>query len=357
MTNAAGNNGGPGSISAAPLPGMVGEHPLMREVYRRVRRFAPTELPLLLLGETGTGKELVARAIHALSPRAGAAFVPVNAAAVPPALFESAFFGHERGAFSDARASKPGLLEVADGGTLFCDELGALPADVQPKLLRAIEECAVWRVGAIRPRPATARWVAAVQSPSDGAEAGASIRPELWHRLAGAVITLPPLRERRSDIPLLVAAFVGEAKRASGEEAFQLEPGALDVLLDHGWPGNVRELRLTIQRAAALAERGWLDRATVEEAVAAPALSRPRAGSRSPAALRRLLAVHGGDTAAAARAAGVGVSTLYRWLHQAGLDSPRQVNSHRNGNCVRTAWEWEGLGGTSVELTPDEGAT
>jgi DNA-binding NtrC family response regulator len=147
----------------APLPGMIGEHALMKEVYRLVRRVAPTDLPVLIVGETGTGKELVARALHSLSGRRGE-LVVVNAAAVPENLFESELFGHERGAFSDARTAKPGLLELADRGTFFCDEVSALPVACQAKLLRVIEDGLVRRVGGIQSRSAKVRWIGACQS-------------------------------------------------------------------------------------------------------------------------------------------------------------------------------------------------
>jgi DNA-binding NtrC family response regulator len=321
--------------AAAPLPGMVGDHALMRDVYALVRAVAPTDLPVMIVGETGTGKELVARAVHALSPQASGPFVPVNAAAVAPTLFESEFFGHERGAFSDARAAKPGLLELAHGGTFFCDELGALSDAGQAKLLRAIEEGEVWRVGAQAPRPAAARWVAAFQSVGGDLGLNSPVRPELWHRLAGAVINMPPLRNRRSDIPMLTASFVSEAFRRYGHGPEQIEAAAIDVLLSYGWPGNVRELRMVVRRGVSLETGASLARSTVEAALG-PASD--RAGVREPGhsapALRRLLEAYGGDTEAAARAAGIGRSTLYLWLKQAGLRPPRRPHSSAAWNSV-----------------------
>ena len=314
----------------AALPGMIGEHPSMKDVYRLVRRVAPTDLPVLIVGETGTGKELVARAIHELSDRLLHPFVAVNAAAIPESLFESELFGHERGAFSDARAEKPGLLQVANKGSFFCDEVTALPSACQAKLLRAMEEGCVRRLGGLRPRPAAPRWVAACQR-TDG------LREDLRHRLTGVVVRLPPLRERASDIPALAWHFLARLDHG----ALDLGPDAMSLLASHIWPGNVRELRMAVCRAVVLRRDSVIDEAAIELALGDGAPSRAGGRDCSAASLQQVLLDHGGDTTAAARALGIARSTFYERLRRVGLAPPRRRNSGSVGIATGTKPESE----------------
>ncbi len=295
----------------APLPGMIGEHPLMKEVHRLVRRVAPTDLPVLIVGDTGTGKELVARAIHQLSDRLPGLFVAVNAAAIPESLFESELFGHERGAFSDARAEKPGLLEVAHRGTFFCDELPALSATSQAKLLRVIEEGCARRVGGLRDRPAAPRWIAACQS-----ERG--VREDLRHRVAGLVVHTPPLRERVSDIPALASHFLS----LHDHGALRFSPEATAFLASCRWPGNVRQLRHGIARTAVLAERALIEAADIGRALAADSPTSLTGRAEVEEALRH----EDWNVRNAARRLGVSRATLHRWIGDLGLRRPRRVS-------------------------------
>jgi DNA-binding NtrC family response regulator len=317
----------------APLPGMIGEHPLMKEVYRLVRLVAPTEDPVMLVGETGTGKELVARALHELSGLSGE-FIAVNAAAIPESLFESELFGHERGAFSEARTSKPGLLEMAHGGTLFCDELPAMSAQCQAKLLRVVEEGVLRRLGGVQPRPARPRWIAACQAIA----ASARIRSDLWHRLAGAFIVLPPLADRRSDIPLLVAHFLADFPD------LRVEACATERFASLDWPGNVRQLRNTVRFAAALGRDGAITIREVNAALRSFGALELEQRPRERELMERLVKVlqaHGGDTAAAARSLGIARSTLYLWLKKAHITPRRDGNGFGRSDGI--LWNPNGM--------------
>jgi DNA-binding NtrC family response regulator len=229
--------------SSRSLPGFVGASRAILEVYDLVRRAAGSSSPVLITGESGTGKELVARALHQLSARNGR-FVAVNCAALPENLLESELFGHEKGAFTGADREKQGLLEAAHGGTLFLDEVTELPASLQPKLLRALEEGEVRRLGATRARTFDVRFVAATNHDIEKQVDEGRFRSDLYWRLHVLHIHVPPLRERTADIPLLVEHFL--AGRSSS-------PDALAVLTAYPWPGNVRELRNALERAATLA--------------------------------------------------------------------------------------------------------
>ena len=232
---------------------IIGESEAMRRVGDLIRRVAPTQANVLVYGESGTGKELAARAIHANSGRAHQAFVPVDCAALPDTLLESELFGHERGAFTGAHVSKPGLFEIAEGGTVFLDEVSAMSDVLQSRLLRVLQERQVRRVGGTRFLNIDVRIVAA--SNRDLAEASRSgqFRQDLYYRLNVIQITLPPLRERKGDVPLLANAFLARCT-ASHSDSFALDADALEVLSRYDWPGNVRELQNVIERAAALAD-------------------------------------------------------------------------------------------------------
>jgi two-component system response regulator HydG len=223
----------------------------MQEVLRIIERVAPTDSSVLVLGESGTGKELVARAIHEHSPRAQRPFVPIHCGALPREVLESELFGHEKGAFTGAVGTKPGLVELADGGTLLLDEIGEMEPDSQVKLLRALEAGTFFRVGGTRPRRVDVRIVAATNRDLAEAMRRGEFRQDLYYRINTISIHLPPLRDRREDIALLARHFV-EGNAAYG--VHRLGAAALAALEVYGWPGNVRELQHAIERAVILAK-------------------------------------------------------------------------------------------------------
>jgi DNA-binding NtrC family response regulator len=236
---------------AAPFGDILTRSPRMQEVLRVIERVAPTDSAVLILGESGTGKELVARALHERSPRVTRPFVPIQCGALPREVLESELFGHEKGAFTGAVAAKPGLVELADGGTLLLDEIGEMEPDSQVKLLRALETGTFFRVGGTRPRRVDVRIVAATNRDLAEAMRRGEFRQDLYYRINTIAIALPPLRDRREDIALLAKHFV-ESNAAYGVK--QLGAAALAALESYGWPGNVRELQHAIERAVILAK-------------------------------------------------------------------------------------------------------
>ncbi len=228
---------------------LLGNSRAVRNLRKRIRRFGASDFPVLIFGESGTGKDLVARGIHAISPRSGGPFVAINCAAIPPSIFESEMFGAERGAYTDA-VPHPGRFEVADGGTIFLDEVGEMDAQNQAKVLRAVEDQSIRRVGGNRPRRIDVRIVSATNRPSGSFVASGSFRSDLYYRLATLIIEVPALRDREEDIALLATHFLG--MRSKGAKSFS--PGALERLEAHSWPGNVRELRNCVDRGMLLAE-------------------------------------------------------------------------------------------------------
>ena len=235
--------------------GIVTRDPAMLALFRDLERAARSTLPILILGEPGTGKELFARATHRLSPRAAQPFVAVNMAAIPPDLFESELFGHVRGSFTGAVADRKGWLEQADRGTIFLDEIGELRADQQSKLLRALQEKSFHRVGAVRPTAVDVRVVTASNRDLERGVAEGWFREDLYFRLKGLVLRLPALRARRGDVPLLAARILSEAAAELKRPGLALSEAALAALERHDWPGNVRELQNCLRQAAALADR------------------------------------------------------------------------------------------------------
>jgi two-component system nitrogen regulation response regulator GlnG len=232
---------------------LVGRHPRMQEVYKTIGRIAASDVTVLLRGESGTGKELVARAIHHYSRRAGRPFVAVSGAAIPQSLLESELFGHERGAFTDARERRLGKLELAHGGTVFLDEVGDMPLDLQAKLLRALQERTFERVGGHDPIRVDVRVLAATNRDLEAMLGAGRFREDLYYRLNVVTLALPPLRERREDIPLLVDHFLTKYQDLGGRV---VAPEALDRLVGDDWPGNVRELENVVQRALVMAAAG-----------------------------------------------------------------------------------------------------
>ena len=241
--------------------GLVGESRAVRAVLDRAQQVAALveTPPVLLTGETGTGKGLLARAIHAAGPRATKPFIEVNCSALPATLMEAELFGHERGAFTDAKESKPGLVEAAEGGFLFLDEIGDVDLAVQGKLLRAIEERAVRRVGSVRERKVDVRIMAATNRDLERAVGEERFRKDLYFRLAVIVLEVPPLRERGEDVLLLTEHFLRVCNAKYGKVVRELSPAARDLLLSYPWPGNVRELSHVIERAVLWSRGPTLD--------------------------------------------------------------------------------------------------
>jgi Nif-specific regulatory protein len=256
---------------------MVGESARMREVYRFLARVAPTDSTVLLRGESGTGKELAARALHHGSPRAGKPFVAINCAALSETLLESELFGHEKGAFTGALARKLGKLEVAHTGTVFLDEVGELPLPLQAKLLRALQEREIERVGGTRPIQVDLRVIAATNRDLEKAIREGAFREDLYYRLNVIALTLPPLRERRDDIPLLASHFAAVFSRKLGRRIAGFSPEARACLLRYGWPGNVRELANAVERAVVLGDGELIHPEDLPETIleAAPATGGP----------------------------------------------------------------------------------
>jgi len=246
---------------------MVGESPRMREIYRLLRRVAITDSTVLLLGESGTGKELAAHAIHRASPRAERPFVAVNCATLSEALLESELFGHEKGAFTGAVARKPGKVEVADSGTLFLDEVGEIPLPLQAKLLRFLQEREFERLGSTQPLRVDVRVIAATNRNLAQAVRAGTFREDLYYRLNVITLNLPPLRERREDIPLLASHFAARTSRRLGRPVAGFTPEARGCLVRYDWPGNVRELANAVERAIVLGEDDLIRPEDLPEAV------------------------------------------------------------------------------------------
>lgn len=242
----------PERFSEADLGRAVVLDPVVRELYDQATQVAQASISVLILGETGVGKELLARAIHQRSPRAKAPFMGINCAALSESLFESELFGYEKGAFTGATQSRPGLLEAADGGSVFLDEIGELSLTIQVKLLRVLEERQVLRVGSRVPTDINVRFIAATNIDLEAAVAEGTFRKDLFFRLNGISLTLPPLRQRRGEIRALARLFGEQVCRELDRERLLLEDSVLEVLERHPWPGNIRELRNVIERAVVL---------------------------------------------------------------------------------------------------------
>ncbi|HEX8361077.1 MAG TPA: sigma 54-interacting transcriptional regulator, partial [Longimicrobium sp.] len=308
---------------------IIGRSPQLRAALDRAARIIPRDrATVLITGETGTGKELLAQAIHYNGPRAAAPFVELNCAAVPAGLLETELFGHERGAFTDARTAKPGLFEAADGGTLFLDEIGELPLTLQGKILKALEEKEVRRVGAVRGRVVDVRIVAATHVDLAAAVARREFREDLFYRLNVIPLHLPPLRERGEDVVLIAEHFLRSLAAQYDLEAPALGPELRRALVVHSWPGNVRELRNGLERALLLGD-GGLDPADLFPTPPAPAQTGtgtiPFPASLAEierAAATAMLERFEGNKSAAADALGISRSRLYRLLEGEDGDVP-----------------------------------
>ena len=302
---------------------LLGQSPQMVEVYKLVARVSGLDTTVLIQGETGTGKELAARAIHYASPRAGRPFVVVDCTALPEGLFESELFGHERGEFTGALSTRRGLLETSDGGTCFLDEIGDLSPTLQAKLLRVLQERAIRRVGGNEVLPVNVRIIAATNRDLGTRVAEGAFREDLYYRLNVVTIVLPPLRERSQDIPLLAQHFLEEYARAADKPTRGFAQETLAVLSGYHWPGNVRELEHAVERAVALSSSEVL----VPEDL--PDLLRrgPEGNLRLPTAtmtldqvkqwyVAKVLEEAGGNKVRAAEILGIDRGTLYRLLRR-----------------------------------------
>jgi two-component system response regulator AtoC len=307
-----------------PLGIIVPANGPMAQVHRLVEHVASSNLSVLILGETGSGKEVIAESIHRFSKRSKGPFVRLNCAALPENLLESELFGHEKGAFTGAIATKLGLVEAADGGTIFLDEMGEMPLGTQAKLLRVLESHEVQRVGALKPKKVDIRIVAATNVDLEAAVKKGTFRLDLFHRLDGVSIALPPLRARKSEIPLLARLFLRRACEAEGRPIPSFTPEAERALEGHAWPGNVRELKNVVERAAVLSMGAPITpahlRLTAVAAEAAAPIVDPGERDKILAVLDRC----GGNQSRAARELGIPRRTLLRRLDEYGVPRPRK---------------------------------
>ena len=330
---------------------MIGRSVKMRELFARLAKLARTDTTVLVTGETGAGKELVAEALHDYSPRAQGAFVVLDCGSIPPNLIESELFGHERGAFTGATSSYAGAFERAHGGTVFLDEIGELTLAMQPKLLRVLERKEVRRVGGTKTLEVDIRVVAATNRDLGVEVNRGRFREDLYYRLAVARVHVPPLRDRKDDLPLLIEHILANTP---GGEAAQIAQETVDLMTKHDWPGNVRELRNVIERAVLLSETPETQDALRRTPAAAPRAEPSVSVTPSQTAtaadgmmtvpvdvtipfknakqtviseferryISRLLAQHDGNISAAARAAGIDRMSIHKMLHRLGLANP-----------------------------------
>jgi transcriptional regulator with PAS, ATPase and Fis domain len=302
---------------------MIGDSPAMQKVRRLISRVAPSDNPILIQGDSGTGKELVARALHLASARADKPLVVINCAALPEQLLESELFGHEKGAFTGANNSKPGLFEVAEGGTLFIDEIGELAPSLQPKLLRVLEDGWLRRVGSLKERRVDVRIIAASNRDLQKEVEQGRFREDLYYRINVMTIHLPPLRERGDDVDLLIDHFCGQM--------WELEPAARQALVGYRWPGNVRQLINALERAKMLAEDEVLKKEHLPPEVISntPAKAAREHDSEADGDLASLTRAHvvqtlrreNGNKLRAAKSLGVTRRSLYRLLEKYQVDT------------------------------------
>lgn len=300
-------------------PQIIGDSSQMQEIFRLIARVGPTDKPILIQGESGTGKELVARALHEASPLADKPLVTINCAALPETLLESELFGYEKGAFTGASGMKPGLFEVADGGTLFIDEIGELAIGLQAKLLRVLEDGSLRRVGSVKERKVKVRLIAATNRDLLQEVKDKKFREDLFYRVNVLTIQLPPLRQRAGDLAMLVDHFAGPDWR--------VEPNVIPTLERYSWPGNVRQLQNALDRAKILADDDCIRVENLPPEIVITSQKRPRV-AESDVDLDTLTREHvletyrrhGSNKAQTARALGIGRRTLYRLLEKYGME-------------------------------------
>jgi transcriptional regulator with GAF, ATPase, and Fis domain len=313
---------------------IVGHSPAIRAVLERVAKVAPTESTVLITGETGTGKELVARAIHKRSLRSERAFVSVNCAAIPQALISSELFGHEKGAFTGALQRRLGRFELADGGTLFLDEVGELPPEMQIALLRVLQEREFERVGGTKPIHADVRVVAATNRDLHAAIGAGTFRSDLFYRLNVFPVDIPPLRERNEDIPVLVEYFVDRYASKAGKKIRTISKDSMELLRSYPWPGNIRELQNVIERSLIVCDtedfsvdESWLARETPTSRTASPRdTNKAAAQTEDRATIEAALAEAKGRVSGprgAAATLGMPASTLDSKIRSLGINKHR----------------------------------
>ena len=301
-------------------PGLQGISHALRDVEERIRRVSPLDIPILLTGETGTGKEVAARAIHTLSPRRDGPFIALNCGALTESILGSQLFGHRRGAFTGAVQDQQGLFESAGGGSVFLDEIGEMPLPLQANLLRVLETREVTRLGDTRPRAVDFRLICATNRNLRARIKEGAFREDLYYRILGFEISLPPLRDRREDIPLLASHFAQAAAAMVGVEVPRFDEETLARLMDHDWPGNIRELRSVVNFAVLHSQRGLVRPRDLPAELSSgysPRPSHDRAGPVDPRqAILHALEAAGGNRSEAARLLGISRATLYRKLEQ-----------------------------------------
>jgi len=327
-------------------PTIVGNSAAMKEVFRLIERAGPTDKSILIQGESGTGKELVAKALQRASTRADKPMVTINCAALPESLLESELFGHEKGAFTGAIAMKQGLFEVADGGTLFIDEIGELAGPLQAKLLRVLEDGSMRRIGSLKERRVNVRLLAATNRDMEKEVAEGRFRQDLYYRINVMSLALPPLRERHGDIPLLVQRLLGDDWR--------IEPAAMQALESYRWPGNIRQLVNAIERAQVMADGKCIRLSDLPREIAspsyvgaAPAVSDPAVSAAilagdhladiQKAHVIEILRRERGNKSRAAQALGVNRRSLYRLLEKYGIHADEPSGARTNGATSHAA--------------------
>jgi two-component system response regulator AtoC len=311
------------------IHGIIGKSQGMKDVVSILERIAPSDVPILIEGESGTGKDLLARAAHAMSGRMGGPYVALNMSAIPENLAESELFGHEKGAFTGADQARSGFFAEAEGGTLFLDEVGLLPPALQPKLLRVLQDGEYIPVGSRKPRKANVRVVAATNEDLQRSVKEGKFREDLWFRLRVVPLRLPPLRERREDVPLLVEHLVKKHALRLSRPPLHPDADAMRALIDHAWPGNIRELEHAIERGLLLARGDAITLADLPPELSQPAQEAAAGGAEGryrrardaweKKFLEDLLREAGGSVGKAAELAGIHRSTLYEKLARYGL--------------------------------------
>ena len=301
---------------------VIGQSPEWREVLSKAAQVARTHATVLLHGESGTGKEVVARFVHRVSPRKDGSFVAINCAALPDSLLESELFGYERGAFTGAHQSKPGQIELASAGVLFLDEVSEMSPTAQAKFLRVLQEREFVRLGGTRLMRTNARVIAATNRDLHEAVKQGKFREDLYYRLQVFDIRIPPLRDRRSDIPLLVEAFLGELRRSFGSPIVGVSPEAMALLMAYRWPGNVRELHNVLERATILSEGGLitLDHLSLRPEMMSPSTPTIELRETERRTIERVLIDTKGNKAKAARQLGLTRTQLYGRLRKYDLE-------------------------------------
>jgi transcriptional regulator with PAS, ATPase and Fis domain len=325
------------TVSSARAPVMIGEDPHFRETLHLASRYANHDITVLITGETGTGKEVMAQYIHCQGPRANRSFVGCNMTAIPETLVESELFGYARGAFTGADRNKKGLIEAAEGGTLFLDEIGELAPAIQLKLLRFLETREFYKVGEAVPRTSDVRIIAATNKELEDAIKNNGFRKDLYFRLNSARIILPPLRERREDIVLLVVNFIHQACQQYQTPQKKLSSSAKELLLDYPWPGNIRELKSVIESATMVSNGNYITISDLpmnlqhyaaghRDEIATKAIRNIEEGEKS--LIEDALRHTHGNKAKAAEALGISTRTLYRKIEKFAISRPENIRGH-----------------------------